>query len=354
MRLVWLITALLLLTAQEAAATDPIRLFEAEVEVADSGQAQRSVGIVAAFAAVVTKVTGRSQPQEFAAWPRLSEAASGLVLQYRYRSEEPQPGLVAESIVPRTLLWIQFDHAGVERLLRSEQLPVWGVARPATLLLVAVEDGTNRFLFTPEALPALDLQLSTAAARRAIPLILPLMDLEDNAALRFTDVWAGFVEVLWQGAARYQPDALLVVRLFRQAGTRWAGQWTLHLAGATQGWETSGTLDDLVGAGIDEAANRLATHFVPDPLDSDLRYRVRVTGVMGATDFARVTGYFSGLTAVVSVRVAEIQRDAVELELVARVSPESLDRILTLGGMLDAAVAVTANGVTTAAYRLRP
>ncbi|HEY5790590.1 MAG TPA: DUF2066 domain-containing protein, partial [Gammaproteobacteria bacterium] len=187
MRFPHLLALLCLVVAQGAAAG----LYDADAEVADSGEAQRAAGVTAAFAGVLTKVTGRPDAASWEAWPSLRDAAQGLVTQYRYQTEAPPAALGTDVLNPRTRLWVQFDAAGVQQLLLREQLPLWGEARPTTLLLLAIEDGAERFLFTPERLPALQAALQSARARREIPLLQPLMDLEDTEGFRFTDVWAG-------------------------------------------------------------------------------------------------------------------------------------------------------------------
>lgn len=328
-------------------------LFEAEVEVADSSAAARGEGIVAAFARVLTKVTGRSDPEAFAAWPRLRQAADGLLVEYRYRSEPAAPD--SEPLAPpRTLLTVRFDRQGVESLLRGEWLPVWGDTRPATLLLLAVEQGTERFLYTPDALPEAARAIAAASRRRGLPLLAPLLDLEDRTALAFTEVWAGFPEVIEYVSARYAPDAVLVTRLLREGPAVWSAQWTLHQGRERESWRSSGTLATALEAGIDELADRLARRYVADPTAGEQRMRLAVTQIGSPADYARVLAFLGGLSAVSAVRPVLASREALELELVIDVAPEALLRTIGLGGtLLPTALPGQPAGVLPL-FRLRP
>ena len=328
-------------------------LFEAEVEVADTSAAVRSEGIVAAFAGVLTKVTGRTDPQAFAAWPRLRQAADSLLVEYRYRSEVAAAG--SDPLASRrTLLTVRFDRQGVEALMRAEQLPVWGDTRPATLLLVAVEQGANRYIYTPDALPAAAAAITAASDRRGIPLLEPLMDLEDRTTLTFTEVWAGFPETIERIRARYGPDAVLVARLFNEAAAAWRAQWTLYHGRDREAWTSRGPLATTLEAGLSELADRLARRYVPDTGSGEQRLRLAVVGIASPADYARTLDFLAGLSAVSDLRPVLAGRDSLELELVTDVAPESLLRTIALGGML---VPVIDPGQPLGAlplFRLRP
>ena len=345
-----LLACLLLLPVAAVSAVPP--LYEAEVEVADSGAETRAPGIVAALGGVVTKVTGRADPTLLPAWPRLAAAADGLLLEYRYRTVAPAD--VNDPLqLPRTLLSVRFDRAGVERMLRQEGLPVWGETRPVTLLLIAVERGNERFVYTPDQLPAAAAALAEAAARRGIPLIEPLMDLEDRGVLRFSELWAGFPEVIDAAAGRYRPDGVLLARLLAE-GSGWRAQWTLHAGIDRDTWETRGALAPTLAGGIDALADKLAARFVPDPVAVGTRVPLAVSGIASPADYGRVMAFLGGLTEVQAVRPVLASREVLELELVTDVDPAGLLRTIALGGVLVQDQGAGAGTAGTPLFRLRP
>lgn len=329
-------------------------LFTAEVEVADASPEARAEGIVAAFAVVVTKATGRPEPQALPAWPRLGAEAERLLVEYRYRVEAPA-SLAEDPLTPRrTLLSVRFDRQGVEGLLRELQLPLWGDTRPTTLLLVAVERGTERFIYTPDALPDAAAAIAAAGSRRGIPLLEPLMDLEDRGNLRFNEVWGGFPEAIERTSARYGPDAVLVGRLFSEGSDNWRAQWTLHLGETRAAWQSRGGLEATLADGLDELADRLAQRYVADASSGEQRVALAVTGIRDPAGYARVMAFLGGLTAVSGIRPRLASREVLELELVSEVAPEALLRTIGLGGVLVPTVVPGAPRDAVPSFRLRP
>ncbi len=329
-------------------------LFTAEVEVADTGPEARADGIVAAFAAVVTKVTGRSGPQALPAWPRLAAEAERLLVEYRYRVEAPASPAEDPLTPRRTLLNVRFDRLGVEGLLRDLQLPLWGDTRPTTLLLIAVEQGTERFIYTPEALPEAATAIDAAGRRRGIPLLEPLMDLEDRTSLRFNEVWGGFPEAIERTATRYGPDAVLVARLIGEGAGLWRAQWTLQLGGARDSWQSQGALGTVLAEGLDQLADRLAQRYVPDAATGEQRVALAVTGIRDPAGYARVMAFLGGLTSVSGIRPRLASREVLELELVTEVAPEVLLRTIGVGGVLVPTVVPGAPRDAVPSFRLRP
>jgi len=70
-------------------------------------------------------------------------------------------------------------------------VPIWGKQRPSTLVWLVVEDeGGRRLIGTDEESEYLSV-LKERASVRGIPMLIPLLDLEDNARLKPSDVWGG-------------------------------------------------------------------------------------------------------------------------------------------------------------------
>lgn len=330
----WL-SALLLAVALPAGAGEVAGLFESEVAVRSMSAEDRSEGIVRALEAVVRKVTGRARPAEHEGWPRLVSAAPGLVQQYSYLAAAAS----GESLPDETpteaglRLTVQFDAVALVDFLRRAQLPVWGSVRPTTLLLLAVEDGTEREVLGVDGDPAAIAALDLGREARGIPLMLPLMDIEDQQRIRFADVWGDFAAPVAEIAARYAPDMVLVGRLFRE-GSSWTVQWTLRGDGTEQGWSTRGERAAALFDGVGLLADRLADRFAPDPLADDRNLQLRVVGVERFADYIRVMDYLSGLSPVTAVEPLRVQRPELLVELNARASLDGLIQLTALGSVL--------------------
>lgn len=105
--------------AATAAAETPLGAYSAQVAVPDQSAASADNGLAQALQAVLFKVCGCSDP----AVSTLLSQRRALVQSYGFQSDAATGALVVRA---------DFDPQGVERALRAEGLPVFGV-RPGTL-----------------------------------------------------------------------------------------------------------------------------------------------------------------------------------------------------------------------------
>src|SRR5690606_41001353 len=112
-------------------------------------------------------------------------------------------------------LWAQFDGVSLSRALRQAGLPDWGTERPDVLVWLAVDDGGDRYLVSESGGQHIAPLVRQAARRRGLPVTLPLLDVEDQRALLFSDVWGGFFGRVETASQRYQPQVILTGKLQR-------------------------------------------------------------------------------------------------------------------------------------------
>lgn len=233
-------------------------------------------------------------------------------------------------------LWVSFDPQSVNRLLSEADLPVWSRARPATLLWLAVEDDGRRFLVSAAQGQVLQAPLQKAAQRRGLPLFFPLQDLQDQAALRFTDVWGNFQDAILAASQRYQSAAVLVGRLYHRSGSTWEGRWTLYLEGRPASW--TATADDsaeALAAGVEGAADHLALRYAQHlNMDADNSVTIAVQDIHTLKDYARAMHYLESLDPVTHIDVLEVADGSVVFEAGINGSQDGLVQTIGFGGML--------------------
>ncbi|MEM1263299.1 MAG: DUF2066 domain-containing protein [Pseudomonadota bacterium] len=114
-------------------------------------------------------------------------------------------------------LWVSFNGRALTDALRASGIPVWGSDRPLTIVWLAVDRGggerailssSDRYADGARARRAdpadyLRERLEKAAAERGLPVVLPLMDAEDQQRIAFADVWGGFADVMSGASERY-------------------------------------------------------------------------------------------------------------------------------------------------------
>ena len=313
-------------------------LYSAVVGVSGQGAAERRTATRTALAEVLVKVTGNRQVAGLPGMAGALQDASSYIAQYGYRLKASAPGTRGRTSaqLPQRELVVEFDATAINQLLESHHLPVWDQARPATLLWLAVEESPdNRYLLSNDSLSALPALVATTAARRGLDVSLPLMDLEDQAAVRFADVWGDFRAPIVGASQRYDPAAVLVGRLSRR-GNRWHGEWTLYQGGNPAAWGAdSKSAKAALSAGIGTMADVLVSRYAPLMGDDSLALRrMRIVGIHSAQAYGVVAGYLASLTAIETVRTIEAAGDSLLVQLSLRGSVQSLRQTMSLGKVL--------------------
>lgn len=335
--LVGLGSAVLLWSTQGACAFEsPQDLYAASVPVATHDQGERQKAFRRAFEQVLTKVSGkRTLPKHPVVTQALSRPAR-YVAQFRYYSElEPTTGY-GEPPTRALQLWTQFDAAAVDALLRDANVPVWGKARPSVLLWFALEEAIGPVVLGADGSNRLTAILEDVAAQRGLPLILPLLDLEDRARLSESNLWGGFEEDILAASRRYQSEAVLVGRAYRLLSNQWETRWSLFLAGTSRDWSSRGdAIEPLLEEGIHQAAGYIAKRFlaVGNSTAADGMALV-VGGINSLRDYANILSYLQTLEVVKTVQVEKLQGDRVWFLVNVRGGASAMRDVLALNRKL--------------------
>lgn len=328
-----LLVSLLALSAPAAAARLD-HLFEARVAAAGRDNTSRDAALKQALDQVLVRVTGSRAAAGSPAAADLLENAGRYVEQYRY--VENAGSAAADGGAAALDLWVQFDGVSLARDLRQAGLPYWGPERPDVLVWLAVDDRGRRYLVADGGdQPAGD-YLARAAREQGLPVTLPLMDLQDQRAVDFTDVWGRFAAPLEAASQRYRPQAILSARLARNSsGDGWRADWQLLSGDSRQDW--SGRADDLQAAlddGIASAAQWLAQRYAVVATTAGVRSLV-VDDVRTLDDYARVSAYLASLSPVDRVGVGRVQQHSVEFDLALSADERNLQQLIGLGRILQ-------------------
>ncbi len=334
-RLGWFFLAAMLLTPLARGAVIVPHLYSVDRQVPDQSSKQRNDALRSAMIEVLVRLSGN---RNIAIQPAVAQALGRVrryVQRYRY-ARMPLPADAPAGARPGYRLHIVFDGRALERLLQRAGQPVWGRRRPATLVWAAVEEGGRRYLLGTGGNAALRKLLMEQAHRRGIPLLFPLMDLEDQRRLDFATVWGGFIDEVARASARYPAEAVLLLRIRRDGQGRWHLRWLLKNLSQVSSWTTTGDrLDGALALGIDGLAGIIASRYIVHAASRHgSQVRLRVTGVGKAEDFARLSRYLASLTPVKSVDISEVDRDQVVFSLQIKGDMAGLVRSLALGSVI--------------------
>jgi hypothetical protein len=334
------------------AAEEVKNLYEAEVVVADKARALRSEAFGLALLQVAIKVSGT---RGAAANPVIVEAMASpdrFVQKFRYDNIAPQEGQAPDS--PALKLWVQLDAPAVDALIREAGMPVWGRVRPSVLVLVAIESARGRELLSSDDAGGWAAFIQRTAGERAVPMVLPLMDLEDRSRLRASDVWAGFEDNVRVAAKRYRSEGVLLGSVYERLPNFWEARWRLLLEGRRHEWVDQGEgLDAVLLAGVHESADRLASRFggfTGTTVASGVE--IHVTDIRSLRDYGRTLEYLDSLDGVSRVDVTKVTGGSVSFRVDARGGRETVRQVIALGHVL--AEDTRPNLSAELSYRLLP
>ena len=306
-------------------------LFEAEVPVSSQQPAERATAMQQALGDVLVRVTGQRELLQQASVRSLVGSVDSYVQQYRYFTV---PGRTP----PQLMLRVRFDGEAVRQALRQQGIAFWGDAeRPDTLVWLAVEDRGRRSIVAARDGSEAWQQLELVSRQRGIPLLFPLMDLEDQSRVRFSDLWGGFFDDALAASARYNPQAILIGRLNRSRSGSWVARWNLQVAGTPTAWTNSDIrLAGVLGAGIDNVADNLASRLaVRDTGGQADVVSIRVDDIRTLAAYARVNDYLESLTTVRNLQVQEVSPTSVQYALQLNGSLQGLTQTIAIGSVLE-------------------
>lgn len=264
-------------------------MYDAAVRITDNTEASKQAAFATALGIVASRVTGqRDAATKLGA---TLNSASKYVQRFGYNSG---------------FLEVGFDSAGVNLMLESAGLPLWGRERPATLVVMP-----GALQGVREARAAVE----QTAKSRGVPLIWAKGEVSEK--LSATNV------------AQYQPladsygaSAVLVARMIDPTSITTI-RWQLIFDGSVQ--EIQGAIDE----GPHLAADVLGRSYAVAEKDTVMT-TLDIAGIDGLDAYATTMNYMTGLSMVRSVKVDSVDKDHLRLNVEVRGKIESLRRGLEL------------------------
>jgi len=278
--------------------------------------------------------------------------------QYSYESTDRVLQVAGEP-VPAILLRILFEPSAVAKLLRRAGFSVWGSNRPGILLWLALSDEQGRRLLSEidvsdnisarkkmqgnnfsrnnvsgnaflngavstDSVPEYVIPQNNAheiitilqdqARLRGLPLLFPLLDLEDSASLSTAEVWGAFLGRIDEASLRYNPGSVLTARIQKDSVGRWSANWSYRV---DRNWQVAKTvsfdIDEMVRTMVDKLADELAARYAID--SSRGQVMIVIEAVENVGDYASVSRYLESLAPVLDSFVVRVESSEVEFRL---------------------------------------
>lgn len=301
--------------------------YSAEVPIEDATPEARKESIRQAFEKVLIKASGHRKLKGRSGMKNLLKHAEDYVQQFRYRNEAAEK----EGDPDKRLMWVAFEKRAVQKALGELGLSVWDQGRPEVLLWLAQDTSGRRALLNPEKDVELVQALQTAVAQRGLPLLLPIMDLEDQSALRVSDVWTADRESVEKASVRYGEQLVLVARL-RKSSSKWKTTWTLFLPDRQQEFHsTAASMEKALGDGVDKVMDWLADQYVPSSDDGNAELvTLRFLNIGSLRDYSRLMKMLESLDVISTFAIQESTGDQLLIKANVRGARDILVQRLSL------------------------
>ena len=302
-------------------------LYSAEVELDTSASQPRFLAYETALMKVLARVAGSSLSGDPDLVNELFPDPAAYVVQFSQLDDDR--------------LRVSFDGDAIESALRNAGQLVWGEDRPLTIIWLAVDwgDGQRELIAADEAGPPpafgdeipreqiLRERLLEAAERRGLPVLFPLLDIEDMSQVEFADLWGGFDEPVLAASERYNASSVLIGRL--RADGLSIGRWSYYLG------EQAESVAGEPEAAINRVADTLAAEFAiggDSPLSN---VALTVSGVTSVEGYAQLQKLLDDVVIIESIALDEVSGDAIRYRVTAYGGAERLARALRLKGLLE-------------------
>ncbi len=321
--------ALALLALTPAARGLPVDgLYQQRVAVENETLAERDRAYRVAFRRMIVKLTGDSRWLEPAAVRAASDNAGDFVQAFAYTSAEAGSQLAAQRYLD-----VQFSAPLINQLLVAQDIPLWGSNRPSVLVWMALQDATGRrSLLNSETGAEIIEYMRQFSEERGLPIIFPLLDIEDRRNLSVDAIWAQDELAIREASNRYDADSILAGRLLFTATGELVGLWQFLFreeAAIFDGFDTE--LASYLERPLSRITSELARNFALPPDDQgEQSARLRVDGIRSFSDYTALLEYVRAIGLVQSANVVAVDGERLELSLDMRGNAEQLFNLIAL------------------------
>ena len=309
-------------------------LYTVELPAKDQTAIERKILFLKGFDRVLLKLTNFSQ---VTTEPRIKAAREQIdkyVNSFAYK----------EKIKDDLQIKIIFNETMINTLLKVVGKSYLGKSRPSILVWLLMDTATGEKLIEDDKYEFFVTKLEKLATEHAIPLVLPLLDLDERTKIKVTDVLMGAPIILAEAVNKYNADIVLVGKITELAG-QWRSKWnmfgsmpfTCDTQGKTLDEQYSQLMDILKAKLINLYATKLKKNVTNDVV------RVNVAGVNSLENYARILAYLRGLTAVNLVEVVDITADGATFELHVKGGENSIKQAISMERLLEQDISLENN-----------
>ncbi len=225
---------LILLPAGVLRADEVKGLFEIELIANSQSATDREQAMKQALYGVLNRILVADDISKIPAVQQALQVAQNYVRQFQY-------SLIAADEYSQSdarLIRVEFDQEALMELMRQSQVGIWSEIRPRTLVWLVVDEDGKRQFYNPDDMPELENAISLASKIKGVPIMFPILDLEEQQKISVSEVLSADSRNLLNVSARYEVPAIMAARIVRK-DTCWQGEWAFYFDGKISQWNNA-------------------------------------------------------------------------------------------------------------------
>ncbi|ALS33447.1 hypothetical protein PTRA_a2345 [Pseudoalteromonas translucida KMM 520] len=303
-----LLSALSIIFCFTASAVEVTDLYQDILKVDDKTRDTRLAASRTALLNVLVKVSGDESADQNSLAQQKTQDISDYMLKFEYD----------ESTTGNLKLVVKFEARKINALIKELGLPLWGVQRPLIAIWLGIEDNWRRELVTQESYPQLEQLIYDKAGRRGLPVVVPLLDLQDRRLVGIPEVWGNFSEPVEEASKRYSAERSITARMYKQPDSEnWVLDWRFTNDDLFELNRLTGDKQQVVAQMIDTLAKGLADEYAIDPnaYYEQAAATLTLKGTQSFVDIELAKRRLSNLSVVTQATIIRKTPDLVEFKL---------------------------------------
>ena len=202
------------------------------------------------------------------------------------------------------VLELSFLPEQVFEWMKAAAIPVWQSQRPKVLIWLTLQTQGERQFVAEEKYPAVIDLIEKKARDRALPVIFPLYDLEEQIRLPVDELWNFSLDAIVDESSKYASAAILVGRLSVDDLANITGEWMLVAGGAPRTYSYAGKeTEEFLYKGVDLAVDFLARSYA---IRHDAGSEIMTLQVEGVEQYTQYLALYESLKSVTSLNQLQL------------------------------------------------
>jgi hypothetical protein len=299
-------------------------LYQATITVESrNNEAEMRRAFSEAMREVLTKVSGLSETVNSSSVRRAMNNPEPYVESWRTQANLVPVNAEAQISELREVIAIEvnFYESEIQRLLGENNMPIWPANRPETLIWMVVQDElserqiiNNNSLENASRITA----LQKVADASGLPLLFPLLDLEDQLRLNVNSLWDLDETAILNASQRYQAESILALRIYRSlSGEVLAKSLYFFRDNVFSYEEFELNEEDFISGSINLATDELSQYFAVliSGTDNSIIINMKIDDIDSPEDYAALLTYLNTLEGINSFQLTRVAGSSLYLEM---------------------------------------